>query len=309
MEPLTTTPDPGNFSYGEPMSGAERRQTWPDTPDDVMLWRVVTPEGKEEFALLATISYYDEEHERTITVPNVFAEYTTDLTSVPSWFTWLVPRSGRHLPAALVHDGLVCDPDQNPTYRVDPRGGPIDRIDADVVFRNAMRDAHVGLVRRWLVWAAVTTASLWQGPRRVWPTRNQAYFRSVVALLVGVIAYLGACATAQVFDRGYGWAWELPWIPEGSWWSEIGYGLAGAIVIPSVLALSWLKYWKAGLIAGVALAALFHVTIAIGVLGLAYQCLEWLAGKAVRAGVGWMLVLAATVAWLVAALMVVTAVW
>ena len=33
------------------------------------------------------------------------------------------------------------------------------RIDADVVFRNAMRDAHVGLVRRWLVWAAVTTGA------------------------------------------------------------------------------------------------------------------------------------------------------
>ncbi|MEZ5092027.1 DUF1353 domain-containing protein [Nocardioides sp.] len=304
---LTTTPDPGNFSYGEPMDEAERRRTWPHTPDNVMLWRMLTDRGKEEFALLATISYYDEEHQRTITVPDVFSEYTTDLTSVPSWFTWLVPKSGTHLPAALVHDGLVCDPDQNPTYRLDPPGEPLDRIDADVVFRNAMRDAHVGLVRRWLVWAAVTTASLWQGPRRVWPARNKVYYRAVIALLVGTIAYLGACATAQVFDRGYPWAWTLPWIPEGSWWSEIGYGLAGAIVIPSVLALAWGKYARAGLIVGIALAALFHVTLAIAVLGLAYQGLEWLVARAVRAGIGWTLLVAAAVGWLVALTMFVLA--
>ncbi len=284
MAELTTKANPQNFTYGEPMDGAERRRTWPHTPAEVMLWRVMrSAEGenvKEEFALLATISYYDKDHDRTITVPNAFDEYTTDLTSVPAWFTWLVPKSGTHLPAALVHDGLVCDPDSNPTYRVDPPGQPIDRIDADVIFRNAMRDAHVGLVRRWLVWAAVTTASLWLGPRLEWPTWKKWYFRVVIAVLLGSIVYLGLCATAQLFDRDYRWLWDIPWMPETGWWGEIGYGLAGAIVLPSVLSVTWGPYWRAGLIAGVALAALFHVTLAIGLLGLAYQALEWVVAHA-----------------------------
>ena len=309
MEPLTTKPDPDNFTYGEPMEGAERRATWPDTPANVMLWRMLSPQAKEEFALLATVSYYDRDHDRTITVPNAFAEYTTDLTSVPAWFTWLVPKSGTHLPAALVHDGLVCDPTKNPTYTVVPPGAPIDRIDADVVFRNAMRDAHVGLIRRWLVWAAVTTASLWQGPRREWPTRNKLYYRTVIAALVLVVAYLGACATVQLVDRDYAWAWDLPWMPEGSWWVEIGYGLAGAIVLPSVLSATWGKYWRAGLIAGVALAALFHVTLAIGILGLVYQGLERVVAWAVKAGSGWLLIAGVAVVWLVAAGLFVSAVW
>lgn len=309
MAELTTKANPDNFSYGEPMDGAERRQTWPDTPANVMLWRMLTPEAKEEFALLATISYYDRDHDRTITVPHEFAEYSTDLTSVPAWFTWLVPKSGTHLPAALVHDGLVCDPSQNPTYTVDPPGAPIDRIDADVVFRNAMRDAHVGMVRRWLVWAAVTTASLWQGPRLEWPTRNRLYYRAVIAALVGSIGYLGACATVQVLDRTYAWAWPVPWIPEGSWWSELWYGLAGAIVLPSLVSLTWGKYWRAGLIAGVALAALFHVTLAIALLALVYQGLERVVSRAVKAGAGWVLIAGVALGWLLAALLFLSAIY
>ena len=40
----------------------------------------------------------------------------TDLTSVPWLFTWLVPKTGAHLPAALLHDGLVGDHDDPPSY-------------------------------------------------------------------------------------------------------------------------------------------------------------------------------------------------
>ncbi len=302
MAELTTKANPDNFSYGDPMDGADRRRTWPDTPAQVMLWRVLTEDRKEQFALLATISYEDRDHHRTITVPNAFSEYTTDLTSVPSWFTWLVPKSGAHLPAALVHDGLVCDPDQNPTYLVDPPG-EIDRIDADVVFRDAMRDTHVGLVRRWLVWAAVTTASLWEGPRRDWPAAKKWYFRAVIATLVGAIAYFGACATVDLVDRHYRWLWDLPWMTEGAWWSEVASGLAGAIVLPSLLSVTWGRYWRAGLIAGVALAALFHVTIAIGLLGLAYQGLEWLVARA-----AWLVAAVAVAAWVGAAALFLTVV-
>ena len=32
---------------------------------------------------------------------------TTDLASVPWFLTWLVPRDGRHTPAAIMHDAFI----------------------------------------------------------------------------------------------------------------------------------------------------------------------------------------------------------
>ena len=49
-------------------------------------------------------------------MPANLAHFRTDLTSVPAWFTWLVPRTGVHLPAALIHDGLILSPGEPQTY-------------------------------------------------------------------------------------------------------------------------------------------------------------------------------------------------
>ena len=77
-----------------------------------MLLRRLVDNGKEEFELLRPIGYWHNE-EGGIIVPANLAQFRTDLTSVPAWFTWLIPKSGLHLPAALIHDGLVLAPGES----------------------------------------------------------------------------------------------------------------------------------------------------------------------------------------------------
>ncbi|MEL7207734.1 MAG: DUF1353 domain-containing protein, partial [Actinomycetota bacterium] len=77
---------------------------------------VMTEDEREMFELTKPIGYYDGPLDQVIVVPANLAKFQTDLTSVPRLFTWLVPRTGAHLPAALVHDGLVHRPDEPPTY-------------------------------------------------------------------------------------------------------------------------------------------------------------------------------------------------
>lgn len=268
MDLSATASDPGNFSNGEWPDGPPP-SPWPDVPPIVLMRRVLV-EGREEFELLRPISYRDTAGERTITVPSSDAPFTTDLTSVPAWFTWLVPKSGAHLPAALVHDGLVGD--GPPTYVVDP-AQHIDRIDADRIFRDAMRDTHVGTIRRWLVWAAVATTSLVLGARTSWGPLPRWWFRVVVPLHLAAILYLGACATVDLADRRVWWLWDLPWM-HGSLLAEMTGGLGGAVVVPLVLAGLWGRYYVAGAVAGVALATLLHVTAAVALVAVGYQVAE-----------------------------------
>ncbi len=61
---------------------------------------------------------------------------------MPSWFTWLIPKSGLHLPAALIHDGLVVAPGEPQTYVADHE---IPRATADQIFRDGMRDLGTSL--------------------------------------------------------------------------------------------------------------------------------------------------------------------
>lgn len=275
MDLRATTPRPQNF----------RNAPWPDdteppshlrpVPPAVDLRRVQVGE-REEFELRTRISYDAHIGERAVTVvvPQADGRFTTDLTSVPRWFTWLVPKSGAHLPAALIHDGLVGDGDPQ-TYETSD-GEPVDRIDADRVFRDAMRDTHVGVVRRWLVWSAVTLTSLVLGPRPVtrWPRWWVWYHRAIALLLLLVILYLGAGATAELVDQDVRGLPDLPWMVEGRWWLELATGLSGAVVVPVALSALWGRYWPAAAIAGVALASLVHATIVVGLVAGGYQLAE-----------------------------------
>ena len=72
---------------------------------------------------------------------------STDLASVPFWLWWFVASYGLHTRAALLHDQLV-DVKQ------------IDRVEADRVFRLALEESKVRWMRRWLMWTAVSMATL-----------------------------------------------------------------------------------------------------------------------------------------------------
>jgi hypothetical protein len=92
-------------------------------------------------------------------------DFATDLASVPRFLTWLIPRYGQYTRAAIIHDYL-CQQNPGP---VDPGAsyaapyGPIDlrdRSDADSVFRELLHLVEVPWARRWLMWSAVTWATV-----------------------------------------------------------------------------------------------------------------------------------------------------
>jgi hypothetical protein len=140
------------------------------------------------------------------------------------------------------------------------------------------------MIRRWLVWTAVTTASLAVGPRAVWPWWCRLYYWAVLALTLGGIVYLGTAATLDLADGMLPglpgpWMGALPWMDEGPWWAEAAQGLSAAVVIPLGTAVLWGRYFLAGAIAGVALATLAHVTLAVGMVALGYQVAELVAHR------------------------------
>ena len=83
--------------------------------------------------------------------------WTTDLASVPKFLWGVVPSYGRHTLPALMHDTLCQEAETEQQER--PEVAPYSRFErrrADQLFRVALADAaNMGLVRRWLMWAAV----------------------------------------------------------------------------------------------------------------------------------------------------------
>jgi hypothetical protein len=85
---------------------------------------------------------------QTWTIPT---ETDTDFASVPRVFVWFLPSYGRYTRAAILHDYL---------WRTEATTGQISWIDADAVFRRAMRELEVPFLRRWIMWTAVRWAAL-----------------------------------------------------------------------------------------------------------------------------------------------------
>jgi hypothetical protein len=58
--------------------------------------------------------------------------------------------------------------------------------------------------------------------------------------------------------------------------AELALGALFAVLIPAVLSVLWLRLWRAGVITGIALALLLHVTAAIIGVYAIYWVAEWL---------------------------------
>lgn len=207
-----------------------------------------------DFTLLRRIGYRAQGYDEPFVVPVDLERFSTDLASVPRVFTWLVPRSGPFLPAAVLHDAMIGEQDYF--------GPPVDRTQVDLIFREAMIELGTGKVRAWLMWSAVTCATMWDGRRLI--------DRIAVVLLIGAVAILGITATLDLLD---GWS-VLPWMGQQPWPTEVANGAFFALVIPSVLAGTWGARWRAGVIVGVSLAFLLHVTIVLLALYVGYLGLE-----------------------------------
>lgn len=100
--------------------------------------KVSVEEIDEKYWLLLEPVIY-QGAKQNFTVP---AGFTTDFASVPTAFTWLIPRYGVYTKAAVLHDYLCAEK-------------PVNRSDADGIFRRAMRELEVSFLRRWMMWAAV----------------------------------------------------------------------------------------------------------------------------------------------------------
>lgn len=280
-----------------------------------------TPDAPEvlppPFSVVESFAYFDAHHDEPFVVPIPDRSLRSDLTSVPQFLTWLVPREGPHLPAALVHDALVVDVDDRPdpvgrlpffgvgaalgfglaamwlviiqqhtiaaaaafalfcvvgggalpdasgdgVWAAEHDGPRVSRVEADRIFRDAMAD-DVGPVRRWLIWTAVSAATVWASPGsdrwRAWR------WRAVVLVTFAGTILLGLVATLDLFDvapeSGFT---QLPWMGDRSTEAELRNGLGGAVAIPAVGAVAWRRSWPTFLIGGVMLALLLHVTIAV----------------------------------------------
>lgn len=233
--------------------------------------------GTEEFALLRRIAYDDRTFGQ-ILVPVSLRDFRTDLTSVPALFTWLVPTTGAHLPAALLHDGLRHGQDEDPTFTAPEwHGPPILRVEADRIFRDAMADTGTGVVRRWLVWSAVATATMLQGESTGWTPVQRLRYRAAAGGTVALIVLLGLLAFLDLV--GLDGLPALPWMRGETWAGDLAGGLAGAVVVPLLLGLTWGRFWIAGWVVGPLLAVMLPVTTVVGAVYAAYLGAERLATR------------------------------
>jgi hypothetical protein len=276
-----------------PSDGDPGEQPDPGADPRIVLERHAE-EGVELFELERRIAYLDR-HLGELLVP-ADAGFRTDLTSVPALFTWLVPKTGAHLPAALLHDALVAGRD-DPTSYASTEGHVVDRVTADRIFRDAMADTGTGVIRRWIVWTAVTVATIFVGRAVPWSRGRHWSYRFAAGATIAVILYLGYSSTSDLLDQSWVGAVDAPWMGRRPFLVEVVGGLSGAIVVPLALSLLWGRLRMAGAIAGVMLAVLLHVTVGLAVIGATYLALERLARR--RPTLGWALAAAVVVGSLV----------
>jgi hypothetical protein len=124
---------------------------------------------------------------------------STDLASVPPWLWWFVASHGRHTRAALLHDHLVEDTS-------------LPRREADRVFRLALDESGVRWLRRWLMWTAVSLATMAAESRLalfLFSAHAAALVGALLAWLSGWAAY-GWVAALALGVAGFAWGRRWP---------------------------------------------------------------------------------------------------
>ena len=126
----------------------------------------------QDWAILRALTYYARTEDFVVPV-----QEHTDFASVPRVFIWFIPRYGRYTKAAILHDYLcsVCVP-----------AGRVSRIEADGIFRQAMRELGVPFLRRWIMWAGVRLGALTNaaGREKWWTQAWRVALIAAVALPV-----------------------------------------------------------------------------------------------------------------------------
>lgn len=156
----------------------------------------------------------------------------SDLASVPWFLWWFISSHGRHTRAALLHDHLVNDPQ-------------IHRNMADLIFREALEESGVSWVRRWIMWAGVTLATMWK------------HERSRLVLLLGHLLVSLALAASWLFGRQVSGWWAGALLVAGLGWGALWPLAVGGLVVlgpPTILV-------------GLAVSAIYMIELAGNVVG------------------------------------------
>ena len=218
-----------------------------DEPARVVLEQV----GPTEFLIKEPFRYSDTVSGRTFVVhASKDATDTTDLASVPGLLLWFVPRYGRHTLPALLHDQIVDE---------DLRDN---REEADRVFRDAMGEQGVPLLRRWVMWAAVsldtitTTVGKWIiGPIAIW-------LLAWSILPVRFTPPLMSWGPLSPIARNVPLAFAIP----------------AAIVGPWIAGLVWTNRYLVGVVTAYAIILIVVPLVVVALFVALYHACEWAAG-------------------------------
>lgn len=234
-----------------------------------------------EYCLRRRVTYVDQKGGAWTVPAKPKTKFETDLASIPSLLTWLVPRDGTHTPAAIIHDAMTLEPGEVPCY-TKPH---VSREEGDRIFREGMQFLGVYLIRRWLMWTAVSIPTFME------PLHRPSLRQLRVALL-GIFVIIGLFGVPDVLDlggnvtfssfrpwgRGQTLGWQLHGV-SGEWHRELFVFMGIVLVGTGLYAASWLHRWRFGLVAGLALSFL---TFPIAILGVTYLY-YWLLEQAVAA--------------------------
>jgi hypothetical protein len=240
-----------------------------------VLKRVADPKKAGSYTVERQFRYEDPGGaDRRFVVPADTGTFVSDLASVPLVATWLVPKDGTHTPAALLHDALVGT-DEEPANYVGP---PVTRDEADLVFREAMRYLDVPLLRRWMMWAAVSLATL------VTPGdgRRHRWWLGFIPLVVGALLLTGVVSVLDLVDIHrvriplVGWtiSTELPWMGDRAASAELLGGVVAAAVAAVVSPALWLRRWRVGFMAALVVVPFAFPLVVATVAYLAYYLVE-----------------------------------
>jgi hypothetical protein len=132
---------------------------------------VVEPLDAVRWMMIEPVRYIGETE--TFVVP---AGYVTDFATVPRIAVWLIPRFGSYTKAAILHDWLLTDSE-------------VSSVDADNLFRRALRELGVPPVRRTLMWVGVRWGAAFNKRRRAgwWRTAPAVLAYSAPALLLAPV--------------------------------------------------------------------------------------------------------------------------
>jgi hypothetical protein len=187
---------------------------------------------RNEFRLLVGFRYHGKSREFVVTPQDL---PTTDLTSVPGPLRWFVSRYGTHTLAALLHDHLIRN-----GARLDP---PVDRIEADTIFREALGYLDVPPIRRTLMWAAVVFGTRWAAGG----TRRAALAAWVAAAAIGTITFIATALAGNLMLSAA--AFFAPLVGAALWGRQAVAGMAAGyaatwLLPPTVLgAAGYGVYW------------------------------------------------------------------